>query len=87
VFTFLLTLKVIKINLWQKKPGLLIILVLVQPIAYLSFKTTGINYTTSFKAGLMISLTPVFEILLSTFFLKEKPVLKQLFSSCCWWSE
>ena len=78
VFTLLYLFKVIKINLKGKNLGLLIILGLVQPIAYFTFETTGINYTTSSEAGLMISLIPIFVVILSTIFLKEKPGPKQL---------
>ncbi len=65
--------KIININLKGKKIGLLLFLGLVQPIAYFSFETTGISYTTSAEAGLMISLIPVFVVILSSIILKEKP--------------
>lgn len=68
---------VFKINVKLKKVKYLFIIALAQPILYFIFETTGMNYTTSSEAGLLISLIPVVVTILAIFFLNEIPGKKQ----------
>jgi len=70
---------IIKINLNFNDLKYLFYISLAQPIFYFIFETTGMNYTTSSEAGLLISLIPVAVTILAVFFLNEKPSKKQLF--------
>jgi len=68
---------VFKINVKLEKIKYLFIIALAQPILYFIFETTGMNYTTSSEAGLLISLIPVVVTILAIFFLNEVPGKKQ----------
>ncbi|MDZ7672373.1 MAG: DMT family transporter [Halanaerobiales bacterium] len=68
---------VFKISVKLKKVKYLFIIALAQPILYFVFETTGMNYTTSSEAGLLISLIPVVVTILAIFFLNEIPGKKQ----------
>jgi drug/metabolite transporter (DMT)-like permease len=68
---------VFKINVKLEKIKYLFIIALAQPILYFVFETTGMNYTTSSEAGLLISLIPVVVTILAIFFLNEVPGKKQ----------
>ena len=72
-FTLLQILNIIKVDFRGKKLKMLLLLGLVQPIAYFTFETTGINLTTSSEAGLFISVIPIFVVIFSGIFLGEKP--------------
>jgi len=56
------------------------LLALMQPIAYFTFETYGIKYSSSSQAGLMIALIPIAVTLLGAYKLKEKvPLLQWIF--------
>ena len=48
--------KLIKINLKGKKLRVLLLVSLAEPVTYFIFESLGLNLTSSFEAGLMISL-------------------------------
>jgi drug/metabolite transporter (DMT)-like permease len=51
---------------------------LFEPIAYFVFETTGIRYSTSSQAGMMIALIPIVVVILSAIFLRERPTVLQV---------
>lgn len=78
VMSALLLLKVIKVNYKGKDLKGLMLLGFMEPVVYFIFETYGIKYSSSSQAGLMISLIPIFVVILSAYFLKEKPSRLQL---------
>jgi drug/metabolite transporter (DMT)-like permease len=50
----------------------------MEPIIYFIFETYGIKFSSSSMAGLMIALIPIGVVILSSYFLKEKPSAVQL---------
>lgn len=78
VMSVLLFFKVIKVDYKGKNLKGLMLLGLMEPVIYFIFETYGIKYSTSSQAGLMISLIPIFVVILSAYFLKEKPSKLQL---------
>lgn len=69
----------IKINLQGKNIEKLLFLALFQPGFYFFCETTGMLYTSSSEAGMMMALTPVAVTILAAFILDEKPVPLQSF--------
>lgn len=69
-------LKIIKIDLKGKNLKVLFLVSLAEPVIYFIFESLGLNLTSSFEAGLMISLIPVITASFSVLFLKEslKPI-------------
>jgi drug/metabolite transporter (DMT)-like permease len=78
IMTILIVLKVIKVNYAGKNIKGLILLGLMEPIIYFIFETYGIKFSSSSIAGLMIALIPIGVVILSAYFLKEKPSPLQL---------
>lgn len=78
IMTLLIVFKVIKVDYKGKDFKGLLMLGLMEPVVYFIFETYGIKYSTSSQAGLMISLIPIFVVILSAYFLKEKPSRLQL---------
>ncbi|MFA9398695.1 MAG: DMT family transporter [Clostridiaceae bacterium] len=78
VMTVLLFFKVIKVNYKGKNLKGLFFLGFMEPVIYFIFETYGIKFSTSSQAGLMISLIPIFVVIFSSYFLKEKPSKLQL---------
>ena len=68
----------IKIDFKGKKIGSLLLLSLVQPVAYFTCETIGVNLTSASEAGMMIALVPVIVTVFAAVFLKEKPSAVQL---------
>lgn len=68
---------IININLRAKNLKKLFILALFQPGVYFICETTGMLYTTSSEAGMMIALIPVAVTILAALILNEKPTLIQ----------
>ncbi len=64
---------ILKINVTFNKIKYLLLVTIAQPVLYFIFETTGMNYTTSSEAGLLVSLIPVVVTILAIFFLNEKP--------------
>ncbi|MHB1393757.1 MAG: DMT family transporter [Clostridia bacterium] len=69
----------IKMSYKNKPLKELMMLSLIQPIAYFVFETTGVKLTSSSEAGIMIALIPVVVTIFAAVFLKEKPGRAQLF--------
>lgn len=70
---------IFKIDVTFSKIKYLLLVTIAQPVLYFIFETTGMNYTTSSEAGLLVSLIPVVVTILAIFFLNEKPSWKQSF--------
>ena len=68
---------IININLKGKNLKKLFLLALFQPGIYFIFETTGMLYTTSSEAGIMIALIPVSVTILAALILNEKPTFMQ----------
>ena len=68
---------IININLRGKNLKKLFLLALFQPGIYFICETTGMLYTTSSEAGMMIALIPVAVTILAAVFLNERPTLIQ----------
>jgi drug/metabolite transporter (DMT)-like permease len=74
----LIGLKIIKVNYKGKNIKGLLLLGIMEPIIYFIFETYGIKFSSSSIAGLMIALIPIGVVILSAYFLKEKPIALQL---------
>ncbi|WP_233486927.1 MULTISPECIES: DMT family transporter [unclassified Halanaerobium] len=68
----------IDISFKGKNIKMLLVLALFQPGLYFIFETSGIMYTTSSEAGMMIALIPVIVTIIGAIFLDEKPTFKQI---------
>ncbi|MFW6273486.1 MAG: DMT family transporter [Halanaerobium sp.] len=68
---------IINIDLKGKNINLLMLLAVFQPGIYFTFETTGMMYTTSSEAGIMIALIPIAVTILAAVFLKEKTTIMQ----------
>jgi drug/metabolite transporter (DMT)-like permease len=78
IMSALIALKVIKVNYKGKNIKGLLLLGLMEPIVYFIFETYGIKFSSSSIAGLMIALIPIGVVILSAYFLKEKPSAIQM---------
>lgn len=69
-------LNLIKIDLKGKNIKVILLASLAEPVIYFIFESLGLNLTSSFEAGLMISIIPVSTTILGVVFLKEsvKPI-------------
>ena len=68
----------IKLQLRGKPKKGILLMAVAQPLLYFIFELYGIEFTSSALSGVIISLVPVGVILISLFFLKEKPNLRQI---------
>lgn len=68
----------IKLQLRGKPKKGILLMAVAQPLLYFIFELYGIEYTSSAISGVIISLVPVGVILISLFFLKEKPKVRQI---------
>ena len=68
----------IKLQLKGKPKKGILLMAVAQPLLYFIFELYGIEYTSSALSGVIISLVPVGVILISLFFLKEKPKPRQI---------
>lgn len=73
VLTLLLIFKVIKVNYKNKPIKGLIILSIFYPVISFVFETQGIKYVSISHAGIMMSLMPIFVMILGIIILKEIP--------------
>jgi drug/metabolite transporter (DMT)-like permease len=69
---------IINIDLKGKNIKLLLLLAVFQPGIYFIFETTGMIYTTSSEAGIMIALIPIVVTILAAVILKEKTSIVQM---------
>lgn len=65
-------LKLIKIDLKGKNIKVVLLASLGEPVIYFIFESLGLNLTSSFEAGLIISLIPVVTSVFSVIFLSER---------------
>ena len=70
--------KLFAFNLYHKPVGRLVLLGLVQPVAYFIFENYGILYTSSAVAGTIIAAVPVCCILMDVLVLHERVTAKQV---------
>jgi len=77
IMSVLSLLKIIRLDYKGKNIKGLLILGLMEPVIYFIFETYGIKFSSSSIAGLMISLIPIGVVILSAYFLKEKPSVSQ----------
>ena len=68
-----------KLEFKTKKMLHLLLMGLAQPLLYFIFELYGLSLVSSALSGIIIALVPVFVMLLSAVFLKEKPNILQTF--------
>ena len=73
--------KMVKLNLKGKPKKYILLMAFAQPFLYFIFELYGIEMTSSALSGVIISLVPVFVLIMSSIFLKEKPSLGQVIFS------
>lgn len=73
--------KMVKLNLRGKPKKYILLMAFAQPFLYFIFELYGIELTSSALSGVIISLVPVFVLIMSSIFLKEKPTLGQVLFS------
>lgn len=73
---------VIQINLRGKNLRLLLILAVIEPVAYFIFETIGIQMTSASESGMVVALNPILVTILSALFLREYPTPLQVGSIC-----
>ncbi len=73
--------RIVKLNLKGKPKKYILLMALAQPFLYFIFELYGIELTSSALSGVIISLVPVFVLIMSSVFLKEKPTLGQVIFS------
>ena len=76
VMAFLVVTGIFHIDLRGKPVGSFLLMGLCQPVIYFIGETSGIQYTNSSFAGIMIATIPVFTVILSAIFLHEKITLR-----------
>lgn len=64
--------KLIPIHLNTKRIIKAIPLALLYPLAFFSFQTFGLQYATSSEAGIIMASTPIFTMIMASYFLNEK---------------
>lgn len=67
-----------KVSLKGKPVGKFLIMGFCQPVVYFICETSGIQYTNSSFAGIMISLIPIVTALLAAVFLRERMALRTI---------
>lgn len=72
--------KWIKIDLTREKIINIIPLAVFYPLSFFTFQTFGLQYMTSSESGILLAMTPVFTLILASYFLKEKTTLLQKLS-------
>ena len=56
---------------------------LFEPVLYMLFETLGISMTTGITAAVILSLSPIFSLIVERFLLREKATLLQIFFLGC----
>jgi len=79
LMSLLILLKIVKVDYKNKSIKPILMLSLLQPVAYFTGEIYGIKNITSSQAGMMIALIPIFVTILSSVVLKEYVNYKQLF--------
>lgn len=78
IMSFLIFIKVFKVNYKNKPIKELVLLCVAEPVVYFIFETYGIKETSSSIAGLMLSIIPIAVTILGVYFLKEIPSIKKI---------
>lgn len=78
VMNILILTGAVKVNFKGKKKGKLLLMCIAQPLLYFVLELYGLSLTSSALSGIIISLVPVGVIVLSAFFLREKPTSLQI---------
>jgi drug/metabolite transporter (DMT)-like permease len=80
LMSVLIAVRIIKVDYRGKNLKPILIVAVWQPIVYFLSENSGLKYTTSSIAGVMIACIPVLVAILGTFILKEKPNKRQVIS-------
>ena len=80
ILTILRWMRIIKVDLHNKKLKHLLLLVLFQPVLYFPLETAGVQLTSASQAGMMMGFIPVFTVILEIPFFKNIPSWKQFLS-------
>ena len=72
--------KKVKIDYSIERIKKIIPLALIYPLSFFTFQTFGLQYTSSAEAGILMASSPVFTLLLATYFIKEKTTFYQKLS-------
>ncbi len=93
VMWLLKQIRLIKVNIGVKdfiKPNprtpymkSILLAALFEPVLYMLFETLGISMTTGITAAVILSLSPVFSLLVERFLLKERATVMQMFFLGC----
>jgi drug/metabolite transporter (DMT)-like permease len=81
VLNFLWAFGVFKLRLRGKPKKTILLMAAAQPLLYYIFELYGIDKTSSAISGVIISLVPVFAVVLSAVFLKERATAQQIIFS------
>lgn len=81
-FAILITIlfKWVKLDYNNEKLFKILPLAFLYPLLFFGFQTFGLQYANSSEAGILLAASPVFTLILSTYFLKEKTSFLQRFS-------
>lgn len=72
--------KWIRVNYSRERILKIIPIALLYPLSFFAFQTFGLQYTSSAEGGILLSASPIFTLILATYFLKEKTALLQKLS-------
>lgn len=73
-------LKCITFDYSKEKILRIIPMALLYPLSFFAFQTFGLQYTSSAEGGILLSASPIFTLILATYFLKEKTTFLQKLS-------
>lgn len=70
----------VRVDFNKERIKKLIPLALLYPLSFFAFQTTGLQYATSSEAAILLASSPIFTMILSSSFLKEKNTILQKIS-------
>ncbi|MCR1899641.1 DMT family transporter [Irregularibacter muris] len=70
----------IKLSVTKEKIKKILPLALFYPLLFFGFQTTGLQYATSAEGGILLASSPIFTLILASYFLKEESTLLQKIS-------
>lgn len=72
--------KIVEVNYTKERIIKILPLAIVYPLLFFGFQTFGLKYATSSEAGIILASSPVFTMILASYFLSEKSNLLQKIS-------
>lgn len=72
--------KWVKLDLDKERIRKVIPLAILYPLLFFGFQTTGLQYATSSEGGILLASSPVFTMILASYFLKEESAMLQKIS-------